>query len=62
MSCGFYIFYFREKDGLGMADPPEVTILMLGDAKVGKTTFLSYVAPPFLLHRLLSRPTTPPRD
>ena len=27
-----------------MADPPEVTILLLGDAEVGKTTFLSYVS------------------
>jgi hypothetical protein len=28
-----------------MADPPEVTILLLGDTEVGKTTFLSYVSP-----------------
>jgi len=27
-----------------MADPPEVTILLLGDAEVGKSTFLSYVS------------------
>ena len=27
----------------GMADPPEVTILLLGDADCGKSTFLSYV-------------------
>jgi GTPase SAR1 family protein len=26
-----------------MDDPPEVTILLLGDAEVGKSTFLSYV-------------------
>ena len=26
-----------------MADPPEVSILLLGDANVGKSTFLSYV-------------------
>jgi len=26
-----------------MADPPEVTILLLGDSEVGKSTFLSYV-------------------
>jgi hypothetical protein len=45
-----------------MADPPEVTILLLGDAQVGKTTFLSYVAPLFLLHGFLSSPTTPPRN
>lgn len=26
-------------------DPPEVPILLLGDAEVGKSTFLSYVLP-----------------
>lgn len=31
-----------------MADPPEVTILLLGDAEVGKSTFLSYVFPKLL--------------
>ena len=30
-----------------MADPPEITILLLGDAEVGKSTFLSYGLPPF---------------
>jgi hypothetical protein len=42
-----------------MADPPEVTILLLGDAQVGKTTFLSYVAPHFLLHGFLVQPHYP---
>lgn len=28
-----------------MAETPEVTILLLGDAEVGKSTFLSYVCP-----------------
>ena len=28
-----------------MADPPEVTILLLGDAECGKSIFLSYVTP-----------------
>lgn len=28
-----------------MAESPEVTILLLGDADVGKSTFLSYVYP-----------------
>lgn len=32
-----------------MADPPEVTILLLGDAEVGKSTFLSYVSISFSL-------------
>ena len=26
-----------------MADPPEAAILLLGDAEVGKSSFLSYV-------------------
>jgi DNA replicative helicase MCM subunit Mcm2 (Cdc46/Mcm family) len=33
-----------------MADPPEVTILLLGDAECGKSTFLSYVTPFFALN------------
>jgi hypothetical protein len=45
-----------------MADPPEVMILMLGDSEVGKTTFLSYVAIPFLLRGFFSNPTAPPRS
>ncbi len=40
---------------LGMADPPEVTILLLGDANCGKSTFLSYVSSP-----LFPSTSTPP--
>lgn len=36
-----------------MAETPEVTILLLGDAEVGKSTFLSYAYPfSFLSTRL----------
>jgi hypothetical protein len=31
-------------------DAPEIPILLLGDAGVGKSTFLSYVSISFLLH------------
>ena len=30
---------------MNMAETPEVTILLLGDVEVGKSTFLSYVSP-----------------
>jgi Ras family protein A len=41
-----------------MADPPEVTILLLGDAEVGKTTFLSCVSPP-IFNPWAAQPPTP---
>lgn len=36
-------------------DPHEVSILLLGDAEVGKSTFLSYVQYPSSSIRILSR-------
>jgi GTPase SAR1 family protein len=31
--------------------PPEITVLLLGDSEVGKSTFLSYVTRPPLFRR-----------
>lgn len=40
-------------------DPHEVSILLLGDAEVGKSTFLSYVQYPSSFIRILSRCKAP---
>jgi hypothetical protein len=39
-----------------MAETPEVTILLLGDAEIGKTTFLSYGPPLFTGPRFVTPP------
>ena len=43
-----------------MAEAPEVTIMLLGDAKVGKSTFLSYVLLSLLLSQAPDHHSTPP--
>jgi len=43
-----------------MSEPPEVTILLLGDDLCGKSTFLSFVPPFNFLSYIPFAPTTPP--